>query len=83
MAANEKLNSASDWGAVIVPSDTAIIERVPVGIYVGVAGDISMVSVSGTTTTFTAVSNGEHPMQPRQIRATGTTATGIIPLYNN
>lgn len=46
-------------------------------IYVGVAGDVSFVLLDGTTVTLTLAA-GWHPIAPKRVRSTGTTATGII-----
>lgn len=46
-------------------------------IYVGTAGDVSMLMFNGQTRTV-ALSVGWHPIVPRRIRATGTTASNIF-----
>lgn len=48
------------------------------GIWVGVAGNVEVVFVGGSTVIMPAVAAGMwHPMRARRIRAAGTTATGI------
>jgi hypothetical protein len=62
----------------VVPSDS--VEVRGRGIYVGVTGNISLVAMEDNTpVVFTAVPAGTVlPVSPRLIRATGTTATGML-----
>lgn len=82
---NDRMHSAVSWAAV-TPSDTAIIENVPVGLYVGGAGNVAVKAtdaLSASAVTFTAVPAGTIlPIQPRMVMSTGTTATDIVALYN-
>jgi hypothetical protein len=51
-------------------------------IYVGGAGNISIVDLTGTTVVFTGVlSGGVLPVQAARVNATSTTATSLIALY--
>ena len=51
-------------------------------IYVGGAGNISLVTNDGATVTFTAVPVGTIlPVAAQRVRATGTTATNLIGLF--
>ena len=50
-------------------------------IYVGGAGNISVVDLDGVTTVFSNVAAGVLPVQAKGVNATGTTATGLIALY--
>lgn len=77
----EKTSTATSWAAV-TPSDTAKIEPTPQAIRANVAGDIVAVGSDGVSVTFTVTDGGELPIQPVQILATGTTATGIVAFYN-
>lgn len=61
----------------VTPSDTVDLLTGTRAIYVGVAGDVSLLLLDGATVTLTLVA-GWHPIAPRRVRATGTTATGII-----
>ena len=67
----------------ITPSDTA--EQGPPilsGVYVGGAGDVTLVTEVGTTTTFKAAPVGATTFcRTRRIKATGTTATNLVGLY--
>lgn len=66
--------------AAVTPSDAAKV-RPTVGLYVGGAGDVAVVFVSGDTATFSAVPAGTVlPVEVVQVKATGTTATLILAL---
>lgn len=55
------------------PQDTAV--------WVGVSGDVVVTTAIGTQLTFTAVAAGTViPVMVKQVRATGTTASGLIGL---
>jgi hypothetical protein len=67
----------------ITPSDTA--EQGPPilsGVYVGGAGDVTLVTEVGSTTTFKAAPVGATIFcRTRLVKATGTTATNLVGLY--
>lgn len=64
----------------IVPSDTIPITPRPRAIYIGVSGDVIMRGENDVAdVTFTAMNSGViYDLSPSYIRATNTTATGII-----
>jgi len=71
--------SPADNGAAITPSDTTVIAAR--SLYVGVAGSVSVVMAGGATLTFQGVAAGTFlPIIVQKVRATGTTASGIIGL---
>jgi len=75
--------SAAKYAVAITPSDTVgATFAEPRGIYVGVAGDVTMIlpGKSGGVL-FKNMAAGEHPFAPIQVLATGTTATDILALY--
>ena len=81
-----KMHPYNMWG-VITPSDTVNIpwnnSRIA-AIYVGVAGDVTVVNTAGQTALFKAVPAGTLlPVEASRVNATGTTATNLIALYNN
>lgn len=51
-------------------------------LYVGVTGDVTVITSGGNTVTLKALSAGVfHPIQVRRVKAAGTTATNIIAAY--
>jgi hypothetical protein len=67
-------------GQAITPSDTTdVTGGILRGFYVGVAGDVAVIMADGSAVTWPALSAGvPHPIQVKRIKATGTTATGIV-----
>jgi hypothetical protein len=75
--------SPASQAASITPSDTntlgddtdVLASR---GVYVGVSGDLAVVMKDGAAVTFVGLAAGVvHPLQVRQIKSTGTTATDV------
>lgn len=50
-------------------------------IYVGVAGDVTLLDHRGTAVLFKALPVGIHRIRTKRIKSTGTTATNIVALY--
>jgi len=66
----------------VVPSDTVNLVTVSKGIYVGGAGNVSVVLLSGNAITLTALSVGViHDMAVSRVNLSGTTATNIVAFY--
>lgn len=78
---SDRTYSAVRWKA-ITPSDTAKIEPRPTGVYASGAGVVIAVGDNGVSAPFGATDGQVLPIQPDQILATGTTATGLVALYN-
>jgi len=76
------LESPAEYAVEITPSndtDLAISTR---GIYVGVAGDLKIDTVGGSTVIFVNLAAGIiHPIRAKRIHATGTDADDIIGVY--
>lgn len=71
---------ARDFRAV-TPSDTVGFGHAR-GLYVGGAGNVVAVSLSGNVVTFTGVPAGTTlDIQCNRVNATSTTATSIVALY--
>lgn len=73
-------------GAVraITPNNSADFDDLGVcrAIYVGGAGDISIIDDSGVTTVLAGAQAGSViPVQTARVNVTGTTATGLVALY--
>ena len=79
--ADKKTFNGSDRWVSITTSDTVDLTEIPRGIWVNGAGDVSMDDSTGTNMTFTLAAGMAHPLQPKRIRTTSTTATGIRALY--
>ena len=65
----------------ITPNDTTDLIRETREIYVGGAGNISVVWQTGDTTTEPVAAGERLPWRVTRVRATGTTATGIRGFY--
>lgn len=74
------LEAPADRGEAITPNDGADLTYTTRGIYVGGAGNI-VATMGGVDVTFTAVQAGTVlPIRATRIKATGTTATGLVGL---
>jgi ABC-type uncharacterized transport system permease subunit len=56
----------------VTPSDTVNFAHPTSGLYVGVAGNISVVGADDATTVFPSVPVGWHPICCKRVNATGT-----------
>lgn len=69
----------------VTPSDAAALPGGPCrGLFVGGTGTLTIITAAGTTTTLTipvGACGFTIPINATQIKATGTTATGIVALY--
>jgi hypothetical protein len=76
-ASGKAMNLQAEHASAVTVSDTTVLS--PGTLYVGVAGDVSVVTVGGETTTFSAVPAGTIlPVQVTKVRATATIASGIV-----
>lgn len=65
----------------IVPHDAIALDPVPKAIAIGGAGDIVLRAMDSTADVTIAVQAGQLlPIRARFVRATGTTATGLVSL---
>jgi len=65
-------------GFAITATDATELPKVTRAIWVGVAGNLSVVMRDGSALTITNVPVGMHHLRVRQVNATNTTATGLI-----
>ena len=70
----------------VTPSDTADITKkdgeYPRALWVGVAGNVAIVTPDGVVNTLTGVPAGTLvPIQTRRVNSTNTTATTMIAIY--
>ncbi|SIS84845.1 spike base protein, RCAP_Rcc01079 family [Phaeovulum vinaykumarii] len=63
----------------ITPSDSTDLARVTRALWVGQAGDLAVVSAAGESVTLPNA-EGLIPIRVTRVRATGTTATGLVGL---
>jgi hypothetical protein len=67
--------------AAVTPNDSTDLSNDSRALYVGGAGDLSIVTVGGDTVTLSSVPAGSMlSIMVRRVRATGTTATNIVSL---
>ncbi len=75
------LMTPAEDGFSITPNDGADLSRVPRSIFVGGAGNVVLVTAKGTELTFNGLAAGSVlPVRANRVKATGTTATGLIGL---
>jgi len=66
----------------ITPSDLVDLPQATRGLYVGVIGDVRVVTAAGDTVVFTDLSAGIiHPLRVRRVTLSGTTAANLIGVY--
>lgn len=76
------LESPARNAAEITPHDTNDLAYVTRGVYVGVSGDLKVETANGDVVTFVGLAAGMvHPIQCKQVYATGTTATSIVGVW--
>ncbi len=69
-------------GAAVTPSDSVPLAFVTLYLFVGGAGNVTVITAAGNTLTITGVTAGTLiPLRVSQVKATGTTATSIVALY--
>ena len=77
----DTINSPARRLVPVVPSDGADLAQLPKGLFVGGAGNLSLVMEGGVIVALTGVQAGSLlPIRPLRVRATGTTATSIVAL---
>lgn len=75
-------NSPIRDAAGVTPDDAIDLAEVTRALYVGVAGDIALITAGGQSVVFQAVPAGSLlPLRTSRILATGTTAGGIMALW--
>ena len=68
--------------AVVTPDDNADLANLPRALYIAGAGDLVAVSVFGDEVTFQSLPDyGWLAIRAKRVKATGTTATGIVALW--
>lgn len=73
--------SPATSGFGITPNDSVDLSEVTRALYVGVAGDVQVTLLSGSTLTFGNVNAGTFlPVRAVRVLATGTTASSLVGL---
>lgn len=68
--------------AAVTPHDTNELSFLTRGIYVGVSGNVALVTASGDAITLVGLAAGViHPIRAKIIKITDTTATSIVALW--
>lgn len=62
----------------VTPSDTVNLSAYARGLYIGVAGHVSIEKIDGGTQVFENVPVGIFSCQCKRVNSTGTTATKIV-----
>jgi hypothetical protein len=67
---------------VVTPSDVTQLPYFCKRLWVGGAGNVTLITVGGSTVTYTGVPAGAYlNVRANQVKATGTTATNIVAEY--
>lgn len=75
------LTSPAIAGETIVPDDANDLTHATRGIYVGATGSVVAVMVSGDEVTLSEAQAGViYPLRVKRVKASGTTAAGLIGL---
>ncbi len=78
----DDLLGPASLGAEVIPDDTVALPIASKRLWVGGAGNISLVTVGGATVVYSGVPAGSYlNVRAAQVSATGTTATNIIAEY--
>lgn len=76
------IHECAENAASITPSDTEALTPLARALYVGGAGDVAVVTTKGDDVVFSGMAAGSVlPVQCKQVKSTGTTATLILGLY--
>ena len=67
--------------AAVAPADGTDLGNVTRALYIGVTGDVVIITQGGDTVTLKAVPVGLLSIAAARVKATGTTATNIIALW--
>lgn len=84
---NFRVDSSAEGVVSVTPSDTVSItlpsgQTFTKGLYVGGAGNISVLMADGSSATFTSVAAGSLlPLSVKRVNSTSTTATSMIAVY--
>ena len=76
------LSSPATHAAAVTPSDTVDLTDVSRYLWVGAAGDVTVITLGGETALFKAVPAGTLiPIRATRVKATGTASTSITAMW--
>jgi hypothetical protein len=76
------LESPATRAAAVTPNDSTDLTNFARALYVGGAGDVSLITTGGDTVTFAGVAAGTIlPVRTARVRDTDTTATSIVAIW--
>lgn len=79
---NAGLDSPASDGLAVTPHDSTDLTTAGRALYVGVAGNVALVTTAGTVLTFVGVLAGSIlPVRVSRVNSTNTTATDMIALF--
>lgn len=70
-----------EHAAAVTLSDSAVLDPTPRAIYVGTGGNLKVTMRGGEVVTFTNLVVGWHPIRPKVLWSTGTTASNIVAIW--
>lgn len=65
----------------VTPSDSVSLATAARALYIGVTGDVTLITANGQTVLFVAVPVGILPVVTTRVKSTGTTAQSIVALW--
>ena len=74
----EGLSDPADSLAAVTPHDTNVLPNIPKALWIGTAGNISIVANDDSTPVLLKNVQGLLPVRAKIVRATGTTAADIV-----
>lgn len=75
---SDRLTVSPSHGVAVTPSDTDELAHYSLGVSVAAAGNIAGVTMDDDEVTFYVAAGVMFPVRLKQIKATDTTATGIV-----
>lgn len=79
VGSGDDLLSPASMAAAVTPSDSADLPTAAKRLWVGGAGAVALITVGGSTVTYTSVPAGTYlQVRAARVKSTGTTATNII-----
>jgi hypothetical protein len=82
MAAIDHHQEGARNTAVVTPSDSADLSNVTEALWIGGAGNVTIIDANGDTTLFSGIPAGTWlPVFAARVKSTNTTATSIVAIW--